>query len=643
MQTKILTALGACFALSSCVAWAEPVNVPAFTAFSEPKLDGIDVREGDGVYGWGDKTQSLVWYGDLRDMGALQVALKLTLPAGATASWKMSITGQNPDEAKNQSFVLTAKATGTGAEQNVDFGMVNIAKPGFYRVALEGVEKSGATFGDIKTLVLDGPAAATIVSKQGFNFTHWRGQTSVHLTYQLPKEETVTAFYNEVTAQTNPSSTYYCAIGFGGGYFGMQVTSPIQRRVIFSIWDNANEGVSRDKVEEKDRSGLLAKGDKVFAGGFGGEGTGGHSHLKVDWKTGEKQRFLVTVKPDGDASIFAGYFYRNDLKKWMLISAWRRPRTEAKLTGFYSFIEDFAHNAEATRRATFGNAWVRTADGKWQEPLTARFTRTAGKEPVRRDWEAGTQKDQFWMQIGGYIDRTTEYGDLFTRENSNRPPTDLELPPLPAKMPPPAPEVTLVPALTLLAQGKGDEAIQSAKTLAAGPDASPEVKEMALDIERLAAPEPTNYLSPSTVSATVNSVFLSDLAWASAQVGYGGKPYRNRAMTENNGDFPLLRTEEKVYEKGIFAHAPSHLTFDLGGKWKSFSALGGLQRGGNSVVFVVKGDGKELYHSPLVQGEDTRDIKINVSGVKTLELITEDGGDGNGSDWSVWFEPKITR
>ncbi|MDB5243516.1 MAG: hypothetical protein JWP57_4141, partial [Spirosoma sp.] len=159
MQTKILLALSACVTLSSCAAHADPVNVPAFTAMSEPKLDGIEVREGDGVYGWADKTQSLVWYGDLRDVGALQVALKLTLPAGATAAWKLSLTGQNPDEARTQNFALTANVAGTGAEQTVDFGTVNIAKPGFYRVALEGVEKSGATFGDIKTLVFDGPAA----------------------------------------------------------------------------------------------------------------------------------------------------------------------------------------------------------------------------------------------------------------------------------------------------------------------------------------------------------------------------------------------------------------------------------------------------------------------------------------------------
>ena len=642
MKKSPLILLGA-VAFAPLVAHAEAVKIPGFTAMVEPKADGIEVREGDGVYNWTDKTQSVVWYGDLRDKGELKIALQVLAPAGEQLSWSLKLDKQKPDDGTAQSAALATTATGTGALQTVNFGTVNISAPGFYRLALSGVSKSGATFGDVKNLVLDGPAAATIVSKEGFNFTHWRGQTSTHLTYDLPKDQTYTAFYNEVTAVTDPTSTYYCAIGFNAGYIGMQVTSPTQRRVIFSIWDNANEGVSRSKVEDKDRAGLLDSGEKVFTDSFGGEGTGGHSHLKTMWKTGVPQRFLVTVKADGDAAIFAGYFYRQDLKKWMLLSAWRRPRTEAKLTGFYSFNEDFNHTKQATRRANFGNAWVRTSDGKWQEMTTARFTRTAQGEPVRRDWEAGTQGDKLWMQIGGYIDRVTDYGDRFTREKSNRPPTDLDLPPLPTKMPPRAAEAVLAPAITLLAEGKNTEAAQQAQAIAGEADASEATKMMAQDIARLAAPEPANDAAPAALPATTKSAFLSDLAWKSATVGYG-KPFRNRAMTEDKGDFPLLRTDEgKIYQKGIFAHAASRLVFDLGGKWKNFSALGALQRGGNSVVFVVKGDGRELFRSPLIQGEDSAPVKLNVKGVKTLELISEDGGDGIGSDWSLWLNPQISR
>jgi hypothetical protein len=32
-----------------------------------------------------------------------------------------------------------------------------------------------------------------------------------------------------------------------------------------------------------------------------------------------------------------------------------------------------------------------------------------------------------------------------------------------------------------------------------------------------------------------------------------------------------------------------------------------------------------------------------VASKKTLELIVEDGGDGNRSDWGLWLEPVLTR
>jgi hypothetical protein len=97
----------------TCLAHAEQVRIPAFTAFSEPAPAGIQVRENDGVYNWTDKTQSVVWYGDLHDAGALQSAVQLVLSAGQTVKWVLSITGQNPDAAKGQTFTLEATATGT--------------------------------------------------------------------------------------------------------------------------------------------------------------------------------------------------------------------------------------------------------------------------------------------------------------------------------------------------------------------------------------------------------------------------------------------------------------------------------------------------------------------------------------------------
>jgi hypothetical protein len=46
------------------------------------------------------------------------------------------------------------------------------------------------------------------------------------------------------------------------------------------------EAVDRNKVADSNKVQLLAKGDGVFADGFGNEGTGGHSHWVYPWKTG---------------------------------------------------------------------------------------------------------------------------------------------------------------------------------------------------------------------------------------------------------------------------------------------------------------------------------------------------------------------
>ena len=70
----------------------------------------------------------------------------------------------------------------------------------------------------------------------------------------------------------------------------------------------------------------------------------------------------------------------------------------------------------------------------------------------------------------------------------------------------------------------------------------------------------------------------------------------------------------------------------------------GLQDGHDgSVVFVVRGDGKELFRSRLITDRRLRHLEIDVTDVKQLELVVEDGGNGNGSDWGLWIEPTLER
>jgi len=63
-----------------------------------------------------------------------------------------------------------------------------------------------------------------------------------------------------------------------------------------------------------------------------------------------------------------------------------------------------------------------------------------------------------------------------------------------------------------------------------------------------------------------------------------------------------------------------------------------------SVVFVVKGDGKELFRSPLIRLADGEvPVDVDLSGIQTLELVTEPGADGKSGDWGIWIAPILVR
>ena len=307
----------------------------------------------------------------------------------------------------------------------VSFGSFEIKKAGYHEFRLESLNEAGKSAGEIEALILFGPAA----EEAHFNLKPRRNAASVHLAYPVPKGTEVNGFYCEMTGIDDPVHSYYMACGWHRGYFGMQVNSDTERRIIFSVWDSGNEGVDRKKVADVDRVQLLAKGEEVHSGSFGNEGTGGHSHLKFQWKTGDKQRFFVTAEPvDKTFTVFTGYYFRPDLNKWMLISSWKAPKEGGYLRGLYSFSENFVgRNGHLRRKALYGNQWLQTSDGKWLEQVEAKFSHDGTGKEDRLDRSMGLEGGQFFLSHGGFVDGFTKYGELFTRPATSAPP-ELVLP-----------------------------------------------------------------------------------------------------------------------------------------------------------------------------------------------------------------------
>jgi hypothetical protein len=219
---------------------------------------------------------------------------------------------------------------------------------------------------------------------------------SVHLAYTAEKGA---AFYNEVSVERSAPGTYFCACGWDKGYFGMQELDGGKKVLIFSVWDS-NQNDPKAVGEEK-RVKLLHKDEKVRIGRFGGEGTGGQSFLDYDWKTGETYRFLVAANVNGERTEYAGYFFVPEEKAWKHLVTFSTITGGRALSGYYSFVEDFKRDgvsATRPREARFGNAWVKTIDGRWDAVVKARFT--ADRNPVT-NIDAGVRGDRFFLVTGG--------------------------------------------------------------------------------------------------------------------------------------------------------------------------------------------------------------------------------------------------
>ena len=103
----------------------------------------------------------------------------------------------------------------------------------------------------------------------------------------------------------------------------------------------------------------------------------------------------------------------------------------------------------------------------------------------------------------------------------------------------------------------------------------------------------------------------------------------------------------KIYATGLWAHSPSRYVFDLGGKWKSLRGEAGLhtamQPHAFGVVFVIKTDGREVFRSLAIRGPTRPSYDIDLTGVKTLELIVEKASERNGGNWGLWLDPVLSR
>jgi len=389
--------------------------------------EGADTTGGtinnNGIVNWTNQAVKFTAYVRFANKGAFRLWLNLKVPAGKSV---IEVTALNISRK-----ILTAE----GGPKDYYAGEWDVNDTGYVAIQIKALNKTGNEYAAIGSIKLAGTAVnkkTAFVKNNDGDFLYWgRRGPSVHLSYIMPDKTNAKWFYNEVTVPKNNDviGSYFMACGFAEGYFGMQVNSPTERRILFSVWSPFKTD-NPDQIPEDQKIVLLKKGNGVHAGEFGSEGSGGQSYLVYNWKAGNTYQFLIHAKPGGNNhTVYTAYFFAPEIGKWQLIASFSRPQTNTYLKHLHSFLENFEpENGAITRQVLFNNEWIADENGKWTELDKARFTTdNTGAQGYRMDYAGGIADNAFYLKNCGFFNNYTVKNTIFKRPlTGNTPKVELD-------------------------------------------------------------------------------------------------------------------------------------------------------------------------------------------------------------------------
>ncbi len=423
---SILALLFPAFVLINCTATSQTI-----TPSHEANQQTIPIGGNSWLINSNDKDEKITKEG-LTNWKNTATICRTYVRVPQTGKLKISVTlTTNGGESKLNLMFLGKTVTLTTTPNTTKeyfAGEWDIKQSGYEAIDLQGVIKVGDSFGQVQSISISGSAVSmeTVFVKDNVdNYFYWgRRGPSVHLKYSLPTNENIEWFYNELTIPENQDviGSYFMANGFAEGYFGMQVNSATERRILFSVWspfktDNPNAIPDDEKII------LLKKGEGVYTGEFGNEGAGGQSYLKYNWKAGNTYKFLLQGKPTVDNyTLYSAYFYAPEENQWRLIASFKRPKTSTYLKSLHSFLENFIPETGNTgRMGLYTHQWVRTTTGQWLELTEAKFTGDAtARKNYRKDYAGGVANGSFYLRNCGFFNDFVPLDGTFKRNAANK-------------------------------------------------------------------------------------------------------------------------------------------------------------------------------------------------------------------------------
>ncbi|WP_238452917.1 NPCBM/NEW2 domain-containing protein [Micromonospora sp. ATA51] len=99
----------------------------------------------------------------------------------------------------------------------------------------------------------------------------------------------------------------------------------------------------------------------------------------------------------------------------------------------------------------------------------------------------------------------------------------------------------------------------------------------------------------------------------------------------------------QVYPIGIGVASPSTVRYYVGKECSRLTAVVGLDDAvrnvgpeGATATFQVIGDGQVLFDTGVLTRDDIRQVDVDLTGVRVLDLVVGDAGDGGYNDRANW-------
>jgi hypothetical protein len=206
--------------------------------------------------------------------------------------------------------------------------------------------------------------------------------------------------FAEMSVLRTAPQTFYVALGFLGGYVGVQDHGEGSRYLVFSVWD---ESTMAEVVE---------LGDEVEARRFSGELRGFQLTRKMEWKLETPLRFIVRSE-SGLEPRYTAYVYDDLYGRWDLIASVRvRPcgKPRSALGPLNSFVEVFGTQDCTSHRQAEYNIWTMSNSETWSPVKKGKLWGTFNESGLR-----GLIRDaDFVLDVGGDLPADPRFGKNLT-------------------------------------------------------------------------------------------------------------------------------------------------------------------------------------------------------------------------------------